>query len=72
MILVGAAYQVGAIPLTAEAIERAITLNGAVVETNLQAFRRGRQVVCDPVAAGEGLPGEHLRPHLRRDHTPRA
>ncbi len=53
MILVGAAYQAGAIPLTAAAIEQAITLNGAAVETNLQAFRRGRQVVCDPLAAGE-------------------
>ena len=38
MILVGAAYQAGAIPLTAAAIEQAITLNGAAVETNLQAF----------------------------------
>jgi indolepyruvate ferredoxin oxidoreductase len=53
MILVGAAYQAGAIPLTAAAIEQAITLNGAAVETNLQAFRRGRQVVCDPLPAGE-------------------
>jgi indolepyruvate ferredoxin oxidoreductase len=48
MFLVGAGYQVGGLPLPATAIEEAITLNGVQVETNLQAFRRGRQWVTAP------------------------
>jgi hypothetical protein len=42
-VMLGAAYQSGAIGLRAAAIERAIVLNGVAVERNLQAFRRGRQ-----------------------------
>ena len=50
MLLVGVAYQVGQLPIAAEAIERAITLNGASSETNIQAFRRGRQIIADESA----------------------
>jgi indolepyruvate ferredoxin oxidoreductase len=50
ILMVGIGFQTGALPLPAQAIEEAITLNGATVESNLQAFRRGRQYVVDPAA----------------------
>jgi len=50
MLLAGVAFQTGALPLPAPAIEQAIELNGVQVEPNLQAFRRGRQSVADPAA----------------------
>jgi indolepyruvate ferredoxin oxidoreductase len=48
MILLGAAYQSGAIPVRAAAIEEAIGLNAVQVEMNTQAFRVGRLLVADP------------------------
>ncbi|MEU7785639.1 indolepyruvate ferredoxin oxidoreductase family protein [Amycolatopsis sp. NPDC049159] len=50
VLQLGAAYQTGAIPLPAAVIERAIELNGTAVAANLQAFRRGRQLVAEPEA----------------------
>jgi indolepyruvate ferredoxin oxidoreductase len=47
-LVVGAAYQLGLLPLTAVAIERAIELNGVGVATTIQAFRAGRKAVLDP------------------------
>jgi len=48
LLVLGAAYQAGAIPVRAEAIEQAITLNGVSVAMNTQAFRAGRLLVADP------------------------
>jgi len=49
ILLLGAAFQAGALPLRAEAIERAIELNGVGVEDNLQAFRTGRLRVASSI-----------------------
>jgi indolepyruvate ferredoxin oxidoreductase len=48
VVLLGAAYQIGAVPLSAACLERAIELNGVDVEQNRQAFRLGRRSVIDP------------------------
>ncbi len=47
MFMVGYAYQLGAIPLSAAAIERAIELNGEAVAMNRAAFHWGRRAVVD-------------------------
>ncbi|MGZ3359786.1 MAG: indolepyruvate ferredoxin oxidoreductase family protein [Xanthobacteraceae bacterium] len=48
IFLVGYAYQLGAIPLAAASIERAIELNGEAVEMNKAAFAWGRRAVVEP------------------------
>ena len=48
VFLVGYAYQLGAIPLSGEAIEQAIALNGEAVKVNIAAFRFGRRAAVDP------------------------
>jgi indolepyruvate ferredoxin oxidoreductase len=48
MIVLGAAWQAGAIPVSADAIEEAVKLNGVSVPMNTQAFRAGRLLVANP------------------------
>ncbi len=50
MFLLGYAYQLGFVPIGAQAIEEAITLNGAAVGMNTSAFRMGRLAVHDRAA----------------------
>ncbi|MGI6856570.1 indolepyruvate ferredoxin oxidoreductase family protein [Mesorhizobium sp. 1B3] len=48
MFMLGFAYQLGGLPVSAEAIEKAITLNGQAVGMNVAAFRWGRRAGFEP------------------------
>jgi indolepyruvate ferredoxin oxidoreductase len=56
-MLIGAAFQSGCLPLTSDALEQAIRLNGAAVEKNLAAFAWGRAAVAVPEILEQSLHG---------------
>ena len=62
ILQLGVAYQIGALPISADAILHAIELNGAAVEANRLAFQWGRMWVVDPdkVRAASVTPEDHL------------
>jgi indolepyruvate ferredoxin oxidoreductase len=62
MIVFGAAWQKGGVPLSRGAIRDAIRLNGASVEANLVAFELGRWAAVDPsgVSTASGAAGKPL------------
>jgi indolepyruvate ferredoxin oxidoreductase len=63
-MLLGYAWQMGLVPVSATALEQAIELNGAAVDANRQAFAWGRRaaVFPDQVAAIAGpLAGQPTR-----------
>ena len=50
MFMLGFACQHGGLPVSTEAVERAIELNGQAVAMNISAFRWGRRAAHDPAA----------------------
>lgn len=50
MMLLGAAWQKGLVPIRLEAIDQAIALNGVAIDGNRRAFALGRHAVVDPDA----------------------
>ncbi len=74
MILIGAAYQAGTLPMSAASIEGAIELNGVKAEANQQAFRAGRLAVAEPAwldkqvldRAGAVEPAAEISPAAQR------
>ena len=74
LFMVGIALQMGYLPISIEAIEKAIELNGRSVEMNRQALHRGRQYALDPVAleneanlTGKNDPHDNSREPLSLD-----
>ncbi|BDT59867.1 2-oxoacid ferredoxin oxidoreductase [Massilia varians] len=51
ILMMGAAWQLGLVPVSLEALMRAIELNGVAVEMNKKAFMLGRLVAADEQAA---------------------
>ena len=68
-IVVGAALQLGWLPLRADSLRRALQINGVQVQRNLQALDLGRQWVHDPKVL-ERAGGTHDAPRtLTLDET---
>jgi indolepyruvate ferredoxin oxidoreductase len=69
MIMLGCAYQLGALPVPGRAIETAIELNGRDVQSNINAFRLGRRIGADPEAADMLIGGRAAGAEVAEDSS---
>jgi indolepyruvate ferredoxin oxidoreductase len=58
IMMMGYAYQRGLLPLSAEAIEQAIEVNGVSIKMNKQAFRLGRLAAAAPARLAAMMKGQ--------------
>ena len=77
MFMLGFAFQHGGLPLSAEAVEKAIELNGEAVAMNVAAFRWGRRAAHQPdfvralvVQPGTAAQSTAVAANARRRHRP--
>lgn len=56
LLMIGYAYQLGLLPISAAAIQGAIALNGVAVEMNQQSFMLGRYLAFDSSAVMQSVP----------------
>ena len=66
IFMVGYAYQQGALPLSAESIEKAIEMNGEAVAMNHAAFRWGRRAAIDLASVESQIPAPASEDDNRR------
>jgi indolepyruvate ferredoxin oxidoreductase len=66
LFMLGYAWQKGTVPLSAEAIEQAITLNGVAVAFNKKSFLWGRRAAVDPAAVEAAAMPKHAQTGTRR------
>jgi indolepyruvate ferredoxin oxidoreductase len=70
LFMLGFAYQRGLVPVSAEAIDRAIELNGAAVDFNRRAFRWGRRAAVDrELVAARATPASVMPDSHHRSET---
>ncbi|MBV9078085.1 MAG: indolepyruvate ferredoxin oxidoreductase family protein, partial [Methylobacteriaceae bacterium] len=62
MFMLGYAWQTGRVPLSRDAIRRAIELNGEAVKMNLDAFEWGRRAAAKPDAVAALVGGRNEKP----------
>jgi indolepyruvate ferredoxin oxidoreductase len=67
MILLGAAFQHGCLPVPAPAIEAAVELNGVTPADNVRAFRWGRAAAADLAAVRDALAPRSAPPEPPKD-----
>jgi indolepyruvate ferredoxin oxidoreductase len=64
LLLLGAAYQHGCLPVSADAVEHAIRLNGAAVDKSLAAFAWGRAAIARPDLVAAAIDPPEPEPEL--------
>ncbi len=69
LFMLGYAWQKGLVPLSGEAIMRAIEINGAAVEANKAAFQWGRRAAVDLNAVVEAAKPQHGTPEHHKLST---